>query len=730
MDRYFEQILEQERSSYAEQLSAITELLERTQMELLDQKQHNSILESEINSLSEGNIFGEYREYFDNIPVGVIVLNRHGIIDDLNLVSAKFFQINRKSGEPISFRSLLSTTGFGDFSKLFSSFKINKNQHTVDFHLLQLKDRRQFSLHLSKTHFYGKSRALMLGVIIPVETANSAHSEYLANLAVDQLREGIVITDEDGKILRVNNAFSEITGYSRDESIGENPRILKSGRHGEDFYKELWEQISHHGWWQGEIWNKRKNGHIYPQWLQISRIFEPATQKVYYISTISDISERKEHQSELDRLAHYDTLTGLMNRHFVKISLQNLVYRAVEDKSCLMAVMFVDLDHFKLINDQYGHHEGDLVLQEAANRILASVRQTDVVGRVGGDEFVVILTRLEDAEDAAMIAEKIIHSVSQPYKINKNSHLLSASIGVAFYPDDGIEINDLMRRADAAMYRSKKKGRAQVVFFTMQDEKEIFSHDQLKTLIRSAIKTPELHIDPHYQPILDCQTGELSSLEALLRIQDETGNWFSPADVIEVAENENLIVELGEKIFERICAFVSNAEKNGSLVPAITVNLSVHQLNKDDLFGRFNKIAGNFELELSRFNFEVTETSAMQNIKTILHTIYKFKEAGCKVLLDDFGTGFASLSQLHMLPVDIVKIDRTFTAMIDNSDESHRDFIRAIASMVKILKIDIIIEGVETQSQLEWLKGQNVDLVQGYYFSKPVKGRTLIEEYC
>lgn len=728
MENNLAEILEQEKKTFDAQISALAELLEHTQRELLETQQQNLILESESN-IPRSNDFIKYKEYFDNMPSGVVVLDEYGIVREFNPVAAEFFGFMPDKMYSVSFRSLLSHTSFADFSKAFSGFKADSNKNVSRFHLLQLKDRRQFSITLHKIRPHDSNKIIMVGSLTVADMALTEYSGYLAALAVDQLREGVVITDENGSILRVNSAFSEITGYSREEVLGENPRILKSGRHPHTFYANMWQQISHHGWWQGEVWNKRKSGHIYPQWLQISRIFEPATQKVFYISTLSDISERKEHQNQLDRLAHYDVLTGLMNRHFVKITLQNLLERCSNESKNMLAVMFIDLDHFKQVNDQYGHHEGDLVLQDAAHRILASVRHTDIVGRIGGDEFVVILSRLNERDEADAVAHKIIEMVSSPYHINDNSHHLSASIGVACFPDDGNSVEDLMRRADAAMYRSKHNGRAQVAFFNIKDEEDLFSHEEIKTLIRAAINDPQQHINLHYQPVFECQREELVSFEALLRIEDSNGNGFSPADVIEVAEKENLIINLGEKIFTVACEFVAANREKGVQTPPVAVNLSVQQLSSDNLFGRFNAIATAFNLDICHFNFEVTETRAMQNVETILHTIHRFKKEGCQILLDDFGTGFASLSQLHMLPVDVVKIDRSFTNMIDNPGHTHRDLIRAIASMVKILNIDLIVEGVETESQLSWIREHNIGKVQGYYFSKPLDPDTVYRSY-
>jgi diguanylate cyclase (GGDEF)-like protein len=445
------------------------------------------------------------------------------------------------------------------------------------------------------------------------------------------------------------------------------------------------------------------------------------------MSTFSDITERKEHQERLDQLAHYDELTGLMNRRFLMVTLQLLLDR-VQTTQGKVAVLFVDLDHFKQINDQFGHHEGDLLLQEASQRILASVRQSDIVGRVGGDEFVIVLSRIESYESAQGIALKIIHSLNQVFQLS-TSHFIGASVGIAYYPVHGKSMNDLMRHADSAMYRAKNSGRSQFAIFNEDDEDALISHKEIKNLLRRAIENPKKYLQMYYQPLFDPFTSTLISAEALVRLFNEEGKMISPDVFIEIAENEGFMYELGEKIFESVCEFVKNAKNLGYTPPRIAINLSVAQLVNENLFSTFSSIAQSYALEVNTFSYEITETSAMQKLSSILSGIMEFKNAGCLIMLDDFGTGYASLSQIYKLPIDVIKIDKSFTDLIEGQDSSSKKLIHAIISMANALNIDVIVEGVETKEQLEWLMQHNVKKVQGYYFSKPLDGDTFTRNY-
>jgi len=446
------------------------------------------------------------------------------------------------------------------------------------------------------------------------------------------------------------------------------------------------------------------------------------------VSVFSDITERKKTQEKLDSLAHYDPLTGLMNRHFMSISLETLIERA-SGRSGKVALLFMDLDHFKQVNDQYGHHEGDLILQDVSQRILACVRQNDIVSRIGGDEFVVILSRIEGYDIAHNIANNIIDSIKQPFVFTKATHHLGASVGIAYYPSHGTNTKDLMRHADTAMYKAKNSGRSQYAVFDSSDEDKLNSYGHIKKMILRTIDEPQKYLQVWYQPVVNPNTNKVVSAEALVRIFDDEDNLVQSNIFISIAEQEGLIIALGEAIFARVCGFVRENQKRGIITPKIAINLSVIQLRHTALFDTFIAISSEYNLNISDFSYEVTETSAMENLTTILSVIDEFRRHGCLFMLDDFGTGYASLSQLNRLNVDTIKIDKSFTDLIEDDNTSNRNLIKAILSMAKALDKDVVVEGVETQRQLDWLVKQGVEKIQGYYFSKPLSAKDLLERY-
>ena len=713
---------QEEIKAYQEQLSSLNELVVDLQQDIYRQKQNIEILENDLLDTQEKNS-KEYKEIFEQNPNIMVVLDKFGKIKKLNNSAINFFEKRKYILVENSFRKFLDHIVFNEFTTQFNNFIKEEKFNAYTLHFLQLKDKKTFSMTLKKI-VLGDTEQIV-GLIFPYDETDSQRSNYLSHIVLDQLRDGVIITDDKGKILRINNAFIEITGYTVSEVLGKTPRILKSFRHSSKFYEKMWYDIAHHGWWSGEIWNKRKNGEVYPEWLQINRVVEPITKKVFYTSIFSDISERKKRQAQLDRLAHYDTLTGLVNRHFLQISLSNLLEKS-SSKNTKNAILFLDLDHFKQVNDIYGHHEGDLLLQEAAQRILATVRTSDIVARVGGDEFIVVLSRIKNEEFINKVAQSLIKELRRPFFINNNEHTIGASIGVAIYPQHGINITELMSRADSAMYRSKNSGRNQVSIFKIEDEQYIQEKDSIKNLLLKTIKKPSEHLEVYYQPIIKLKDESLCSLEALLRIKDEKGEFVNPEQIIYIAETEGLINELGDIIFNEICKFMSSLKNlNYKNVP-IAVNLSVLQLGKTNFIDSFENIVSQYNLELKDFNFEITETRAMENLDNLFKTLLELKGFGCEISLDDFGTGYASLSQLHNLPVDIVKIDKSFTFRIDN-DIHAKNMVKAMVLMTKGLNCKVIIEGVETKENIKWLREIGVDFAQGYYFSKPLN-KTLIKE--
>ncbi|WP_072679921.1 EAL domain-containing protein [Arcobacter sp. LA11] len=714
--------------AYQEQISNLNRLVVELQRDLYNQKQNIEILENDIIDL-DNQMYKDYRFFFEQSPNILIILDQFGKIKNLNESALSFLSKKKYIILESSFRSFLDQIVFSEYTTQFRNFIKDEKRQSIMFYFLQLKNKTSFTLTLKKLHDKKTDQSrLIIGVIHPYDESDSQNSNYLSHIVIDQLKDGVIITNEKAEILKVNNAFTEITGYSTSEALGQTPRLLKSGRHSMDFYKKIWYDIEHHGWWSGEIWNKRKNGEVFPEWLQVNRVIEPVTKRIFFTSIFSDISERKKHQLELDRLAHYDTLTGLVNRHFLQISLSNLLEKS-EKKNSKNGILFLDLDHFKQINDIYGHHEGDLLLQEAAQRILATVRTNDIVARVGGDEFIIVLSRIQSEEFVSKIGNSLVKELRKPFFINNNEHIIGASIGIAISPLHGTQIGELMSRADSAMYRAKKSGRNQVSVFRPEDEKFIKEKDTFKNILLKTINNPlKRKLEVYYQPIINIEDSSLYSLEALLRIEDENGNFVNPEEIISIAESEGLITELGEIIFEEICKFYSQNIKNNYKIVPIAINISILQLIKETFIESYNDIALKYDLDINNFNFEITETSAMENLENLQSTINNLCNLGSKIYLDDFGTGYASLSQLHNLPVNVVKIDKSFTFRIDE-DQQARNMVKSMIYMAHGINCKVVIEGVETKKSFEWLKSIEADYVQGYYFSKPLKVEEIREKF-
>lgn len=436
----------------------------------------------------------------------------------------------------------------------------------------------------------------------------------------------------------------------------------------------------------------------------------------FFAATFSDITDRKEFQAHLDKLAFYDSLTQLPNRQLLKQFLSNSLFRSDPQKNKL-AVLFLDLDKFKDVNDRFGHDEGDLVLKESTQRITARIRESDMASRIGGDEFVVVLSRFKQREDVFKVAENLLESLAQPIKTVNGTHRLSVSIGVAFYPEHGNAPEDLLRRADTAMYQAKRSGRNGFSVFDLGQEDSIHESNRVLGIVWEAMEKPKQHIQMHYQPIFALDNpGTPAEYEALIRIVDSQQKMVFPDEFITRAEESGLMPKLGLIIFEQICQDILAIMLDSST--RIAVNLSVLQFSNELLVDELEVIAKRYKLSLSRFNFEVTETATMENLDWVVSALEKFRRKGCKVFLDDFGTGFASLSVLKNLPVDVVKIDRGFVQDLETSEQSTQ-LVLAMIGMAKALNLEIITEGVETQAQYDWLAAQDVDYLQGYLLGKP-----------
>ena len=547
--------------------------------------------------------------------------------------------------------------------------------------------------------------------------------QRLAAEVFSHSNDGITVTDAHLKILLVNPAFTTITGYAADEVAGRNPRMLASGRHGGDFYGAMWRRIQEHGLWQGEIWNRRKDGGIYPEWLSISAVYNDAAQVTHYIGVFQDISERKQSEARIHHLAHHDALTGLPNRLLLEDRLNQGMLKSKRNKKS-MAIVFIDLDRFKNINDTLGHEMGDKLLIQAAQRGLGVLRDTDTLSRQGGDEFVAVLPELEHRQDAMHVTRKLLAAICQPYQLAGHQLTVSGSAGIALYPDDGETVSELLRKADAAMYRAKDEGRNTFRFFSSEINTASLGELLLENDLRGALERNELVL--HYQPKIDALSGEIVGAEALMRWQHREQGLIPPGRFIPLAEESGLIEKFGQWAIETVCAQQRRWLDAGVLAVPIAVNISANQFARADFPNMVAHCLAEHGIPPQLLELELTESMLMRNSSHTIQVLQTLRKLHIQLSIDDFGTGYSSLSYLKQFPVQTLKIDRSFVCEIDERGERVR-LASAIIALAHELDMQVVAEGVETEAQRDYLREHGCDQFQGFLFGRPQPVEALAE---
>lgn len=538
---------------------------------------------------------------------------------------------------------------------------------------------------------------------------------------VENSEEAILITDAKQNIVFVNYAFVRITGYDEKEALGNTPRLLKSGMQDHLFYQNMWKQINTSGSWQGEIYNRKKNGDIYPEWQSISAVVNTKGEVTNYVAIFLDISKRKEVEERIVQMANYDALTGLANRNLLNDRMTQALLSAHRQQS-RHAVMYLDLDNFKDINDGYGHAVGDALLKNTAERLLACVRVGDTVARQGGDEFILLFPDIDGSGGAAKVAEKLLQSLSSPYSIEGQELFVSVSIGIAIYPDDGDNIEKLLKNADSAMYGAKQEGRNCYRYFTKQMNDLALRRIKLQNNLRQALGRNELAL--YYQPQLHVPAGRITGVEALIRWVDSNDESISPSEFIPIAEDSGLIVPIGTWVLHTACMDARRWHEQGFAV-TISVNVSGRQF-KDPVFDiAVEEALVASGLDPKYLELELTEGVLIQQDESLINMLTKLKELGVKLALDDFGTGYSSLSYIKRFPIDRIKIDQSFVREVLH-DAGDAAIVDAIIYIAHGLKMDVIAEGVETLEQQDFLGSHFCNDVQGYLVSHPVPCAQLV----
>ena len=568
----------------------------------------------------------------------------------------------------------------------------------------------------------GEHPEFYLAVVRDISGSKKAEEKLLLAAKVfENTVEGIVVTDPQGTIEQVNSGFTAITGYSAEEAVGGNPRILKSDRHPQHFYSDMWAKLVDEGHWAGEIWNRRKNGESYPEWLTITAVKNEMGQTTNYVSIFHDITELKRQQDALEYQAQHDALTGLPNRILLGDRLR-MALAQLERSDGKLALLFFDLDNFKTINDGLGHGVGDALLVELSRRMEKLLRSGDTLARLGGDEFLVLLPEIESVDAASHIANRMLEALKAPFHHGDVEYFVTASIGVTIAPDDGSEGSKLIKNADMAMYRAKSLGRNNYQYFTPEMDVAAHRRISMEYRLRKAIEAGEFEL--FYQPLVHIQSGKILGAEALIRWLSD-GTLISPAEFIPLAEDSGLILPLGDWVL-RTAARQAKLWQDAGHDLTMSVNISSRQFSGADLATTLREVLLHTELHPGKLYFEITESMLMGDMGKAESTLLNLREAGGTFFLDDFGTGYSSLSYLKRLPIDGLKIDRSFVKDITDDPDS-RAIVAAIVSMARTLNLRLVAEGVETQAQRSLLASMGPIVLQGYLASRPVPAQDFEE---
>ena len=529
-------------------------------------------------------------------------------------------------------------------------------------------------------------------------------------------RDAIFITDSNNNVISVNRAFTQITGYPYEEVAGKNPRILQSGRHDQTFYQTLWLTLNSKGYWQGEIWNRRKSGEIYPEWLSISTIHNPKGDVSHYVAIFSDITVSKEAAAHIEFLANYDPLTTLPNRRLFIDRLDQAIKNSMREKNQL-AVLFFDLDHFKNINDSLGHGVGDRMLIEVASRLAGCLREVDNVARLSGDEFAAMIADMGDIGNAMAVAKKIIEAMRAPFKVDEHELHMTTSIGISVYPSDGKDFETLLKNADTAMYSAKKNGRDNFEFFSSAMSLHALERLSLENCLRKALENNELKL--YYQPQAAIESGKIVAMEALLRWRHPDLGMISPDKFIPLAEETGLIIPIGKWVLNEACRQNKLWQQQSLIAVPVAVNLSAVQFRQHNLMEIVQDALRVNNLKPCFLELELTESLLMDCSEYSVGLLKAFRRMGVLLSIDDFGMGYSSLSYLSRFPIGKLKIDRSFCQNLPD-DVNNSAISRAIISLGHELGLSVIAEGVEEIRQFNFLEAQQCDLIQGFFFSKPL----------
>ena len=668
-----------------------------------------------------------FKGLYENSPEAIAILDNEFRIISINSSFERIFQYNIEEVKQQNITKVLCEEKLYDESAYF------KDSVTRGEFVREETRRRRKDGKLVDVSFLGypiMSNGEKIGVyavysdlsnVREIESKKRLFAEIFKNNTV-----GVVVTDVEGNIQWINDSFTEITGYTSEEVVNQNPSILKSGKHETEYYCNMWNAIISAGKWQGEIFNRRKNGEIYQEWLSIIAIRDARGNIENFVGMISDITDAKKKDNTIEILTNRDSLTDLYNRDYFinKMNYEMLRRNKEQGRKDELAIIFLDIDDFKEINDTMGHTIGDNVLKEFAFRLKGSIREHDIAARFGGDEFIVLLMSVKEDYELLSVANRIIEETKKPFLVDHIEFHITASLGISRYPKDGLDSTTLIRNADIAMYKSKEVKNKKITLFEPSLDEKVKEYFTIKNNMRNAISNNEFYLE--YQPIIDMKLNNMVGVEALLRWRCSGTETISPLKFIPVAEKTGFIQPIGAWVLKTACEQNKLWQNKGYCPIYMSVNVSIIQLEQPNFCEIVKSVLKETNLNPRYLQLEITETIFTKNYDNIVQTIKKINAMGVQVAIDDFGTGYSSLGQLSRLEITKLKIDRSFISEINDS-ESKNKIVKTIISLAESLNLELVAEGVETREQLDFLIRNDCNVVQGYLFSKPINIITLEE---
>jgi diguanylate cyclase (GGDEF)-like protein/PAS domain S-box-containing protein len=691
----------QEREYLLDELKRSQDVIERLESKIEDISQRNGLL-SERGDHTTAYLLNNL---IKKSPLPTVLIRPNGIIVQSNESFDRCFDL--KAGVQTSVKSVVVAEDTSLVNEWLAG--LSADQFPV---LSNIKLKDQVGLFSFVPSVHDMVKGLLLLNVVPDDLMSLEPIMSLSRAALEQINEGIWIANQHHQVIYVNQAYTEISGYGLNDLSSRLPQELFS-LHDVALNEEIWCSLKSNGFWRGEVRGYRKSGEYYSEWLNISKVNDTVRGEEYYVVVSSDVSDKQRQQSKLDRLAHFDSLTGLANRNLFSVVAEKMLAKAHRNKEDV-ALLFIDLDHFKYINDHYGHDEGDQVLKVAALRIVSALRDSDLISRQGGDEFVVLLD-VTNQKAACDVSNKLNKVLSEPYPVNGNVHRISASIGIALSPKDGLELKDLLRRADTAMYLAKESGRGRSSQFDELLEQKSWDKKQTETLIWNAIENDQLILN--YQPVFDFGTGSSKEFEVLVRIQSSTGKLVQPDEFIPVAEHSGLVCAITKKVIEKTVFEVGTLMREGDC--KFRINFSAMDFTSSESLDYLDELVREHQISPSSIGIEVTESAIIHSVSEVKSLLVRARQMGYSILMDDFGVGYASFSNIRDLPFTHVKIDQSFVSGKESSS-SGQALIKAVVDLASYYGFKVVAEGVQSDKDLVMVKHLGCDACQGYALAKPM----------